>query len=432
MVAVLAFSLQQQIEKYGAYVAVASFLGLALLSILYFAQAREVRRLRDWAGRAPERDAELEARVVERADAVRDVEEAEPVAAPADATRVIAPPVPAAGGLGLEPVGNGRPGSPPVAVPMGPRPAVAAALVAAAIEAAAAPVAPATASPEDGEATPADDTPGPVSPPTVAPVPAAMPTSVGQETVEHDAIEPVGNGHGTPEESERAVSAAERPVEIPRATPRPAAAAAGAPAARRPAQPVRAAERSATVPPRRTTPPARRGRPEPEPARHGHGRGVLIGIVAGVLVLAAAALAITQLGDGGDSPPAPNTTEPAATSTAAAGTGSTGAPSKAETTVVILNGTSTDGLAGRAKDQLLAAGYSEDRLPTSNAANSATAQSTVYYASGRRETGLSVARTLDINAVEPVTPDIQTLANNSSDPPVEADVVVVLGADRTP
>ncbi|MFL5818602.1 MAG: hypothetical protein ACJ76L_13515 [Conexibacter sp.] len=43
----LAFSLQSEIEKYGAYVSIASFFGLAILSLLYFAQAREVKRLRE-------------------------------------------------------------------------------------------------------------------------------------------------------------------------------------------------------------------------------------------------------------------------------------------------------------------------------------------------------------------------------------------------
>lgn len=46
------------IEQIGAYLGVASFLGLAALALLYFSQARDVRRLRDWAGRAPERAAE--------------------------------------------------------------------------------------------------------------------------------------------------------------------------------------------------------------------------------------------------------------------------------------------------------------------------------------------------------------------------------------
>ena len=43
------------IKDYGGYAGAASVLGLAVLSLLYFAQAREVKRLREWAGRAPER-----------------------------------------------------------------------------------------------------------------------------------------------------------------------------------------------------------------------------------------------------------------------------------------------------------------------------------------------------------------------------------------
>src|ERR1700753_1348869 len=63
----LAFSLQSEIEKYGAYVGIAAFFGLAILSLLYFAQAREVKRLREWAGRAPERAAEVEELAVQHA-----------------------------------------------------------------------------------------------------------------------------------------------------------------------------------------------------------------------------------------------------------------------------------------------------------------------------------------------------------------------------
>src|SRR3954452_14250480 len=69
----IAFSLQAEVEKYGAYVGIAAFFGLAILSLLYFAQAREVKRLREWAGRAPERAAELEMAVVEHAQEVRRV-----------------------------------------------------------------------------------------------------------------------------------------------------------------------------------------------------------------------------------------------------------------------------------------------------------------------------------------------------------------------
>src|SRR3954447_26525482 len=90
-----AFSLQDQVEKYGAYVGIAAFFGLAVLSLLYFAQAREVKRLREWAGRAPERAAELEQAVAEHAEEARRT----PVPAPQPMPeRTVAPePVPVAG-----------------------------------------------------------------------------------------------------------------------------------------------------------------------------------------------------------------------------------------------------------------------------------------------------------------------------------------------
>jgi hypothetical protein len=51
------------IQEIGSYAGFAAVLGLAILSALSFSQARDVRRLRDWAGRAPERDAEARSRV---------------------------------------------------------------------------------------------------------------------------------------------------------------------------------------------------------------------------------------------------------------------------------------------------------------------------------------------------------------------------------
>jgi hypothetical protein len=415
MLSVLALSLQDQIEKYGAYVAVACFVGLALLSILYFAQARELRRLRDWAGRAPERDAELEARVSAQADAARRTtfpapapRPATPAATLARETQITSPPPAPAGG-------NGHAAGDPPTVPMGPRPARAAVAVAAAVAAARSPAARSPAAPAGPEAG-------------TAPAP--------QETVEADAVsDGAGNGQLPPDESGRAVADVERPVEIARATPRPAPAAP-----RRPAQAVRSAERSATVPPRRTPPPAaqRRSRPAPAPApaparaRRNH-RGLLVAVVAGLAVIGVAALAITQLGGKSNEPSAPNTTEPQPTASAGATQGvPAGGPAKADTTVVILNGTSTEGLAAKAKDTLQGTGYTTDRMPTSNATNQATARSTVYYAAGRRRQAIDVARALDINAVQASTPDVQSLADNSSDPPVKSDVVVILGADRTP
>src|SRR3954453_8708038 len=106
----LAFSLQDQVEKYGAYVGIAAFFGLAVLSLLYFAQAREVKRLREWAGRAPELVDELQqaAEIVRRAPAP-----AQAVAAPVPQRTVIPEPVAATNGTGpLPPAPVAAPGLP--------------------------------------------------------------------------------------------------------------------------------------------------------------------------------------------------------------------------------------------------------------------------------------------------------------------------------
>jgi hypothetical protein len=43
------------VQEIGAAAGLAAVVGLAVLSALYFSQARDVKRLREWAGRAPER-----------------------------------------------------------------------------------------------------------------------------------------------------------------------------------------------------------------------------------------------------------------------------------------------------------------------------------------------------------------------------------------
>src|SRR5215217_5761736 len=53
-----ALSLSDRVQEFGAYAGLAAILGLAVLAMLYFAQAREVKRLREWAGTQPERAAQ--------------------------------------------------------------------------------------------------------------------------------------------------------------------------------------------------------------------------------------------------------------------------------------------------------------------------------------------------------------------------------------
>ncbi|MCD6725717.1 MAG: hypothetical protein LT070_00540, partial [Solirubrobacteraceae bacterium] len=95
MLAVLAaLSLTDQAQKYGAYAGIAAIVGLGVLVLLYISQAREVKRLREWAGRAPERDAELQQRVV--VEAQRRASAPRPVVAPQAAQRPAAPTQPVA------------------------------------------------------------------------------------------------------------------------------------------------------------------------------------------------------------------------------------------------------------------------------------------------------------------------------------------------
>jgi hypothetical protein len=67
------------IKEIGAFAGLAAFIGLALLAMLAFSQARDIRRLREWAGSAPERDAERKestsAVAAKRAEELRALEE---------------------------------------------------------------------------------------------------------------------------------------------------------------------------------------------------------------------------------------------------------------------------------------------------------------------------------------------------------------------
>src|SRR4051794_32235093 len=79
-----AITLSDLIEEGGAYAGIVAFFGFAVLAVLHFANARELKRLREWAGRAPERAQELEQRVMQQAEEARRVR-ARPQQAPTPA-----------------------------------------------------------------------------------------------------------------------------------------------------------------------------------------------------------------------------------------------------------------------------------------------------------------------------------------------------------
>jgi LytR cell envelope-related transcriptional attenuator len=68
------------IKEIGAFAGLVAFLGLAVLALLSFAQGRDLRRLREWAGSAPERDTERKestsAAAQQRAEELRKLEQA--------------------------------------------------------------------------------------------------------------------------------------------------------------------------------------------------------------------------------------------------------------------------------------------------------------------------------------------------------------------
>ena len=125
-------------NKIALIAGVASLLGIAVLSLLVFSQAREIRRLREWAGRAPERAADMEQKVSEAA-AVRAQQPAQTVPAPQSPQAVQGVrPVPraqpihsraaaatAAGVAATRVAGDAPPPAQPAAVPAGSQPVTA-------------------------------------------------------------------------------------------------------------------------------------------------------------------------------------------------------------------------------------------------------------------------------------------------------------------
>ncbi len=433
MTAVLALSLSSQIEKYGAYAGMAAIVGLGVLSLLYFAQAREVKRLREWAGRAPERDAELQQRAVAEAQRRAVTPAARPQPARPGGPATPAAVAAAAAKAPQQPATPGAPGTQP-GTPTGPKPpvpataAAAAGVTAAAVTASGKP-APAGAAPVAPGApattpavTPAK--PGPAQPAVAAAAtapPSAMPakpagtdqpagdTAPPAPTTSGDAATPAEPPAAKPAAPPAAVSTPTSPPQAPpRPRPRPAAA------------PVRATRPEGPVTPREGTRP---------PAQHGSRRGLLAVVVGTIAIVAIAALLITQVFNGDDSP---TTQQPNSVGTpttpADDGDGGTAAkpqPKRETTQVAVFNGTTVTGLARAAADKLTTAGYKNVSPVTTDTTNQARATTVVYWQSGSRREGVDVAKLIGVskNALQPMDQNARVLGGG-------APVVVIVGADQ--
>ncbi|MBN1529722.1 MAG: LytR C-terminal domain-containing protein [Thermoleophilaceae bacterium] len=422
------------IQEIGSYAGLAAIVGLAVLSALYFSQARDVKRLREWAGRAPERTAQPVSQ--QRVVAQPQPKPAQPVAQPAGPPKVPGSPEPA------------------IAASTGARPATAtAAAVGAAAATAERPSGPGAATPagqakegpgdeqpsEDGtqaSATVVPETEGAKPPPpAVAPGNSSAPPQT--EPAKQDGP-PTEEEPGTEDEP---AAQDEPPTEAvppertgpPTIPPLPARAAATPAGQARPTPP---------LPPRfqRTSPPSRSA-PQPTaiippgssgatPGRTGGlGRGRIAALaVAGVLVIGGgAAFAISQL---------TKDDEPAATKSAGSGSqgsddsggdAAAGGPAvdPADVTVAILNGTLVPGLAAQIGDEAERLGFDVGTLGNASDQEQQRSESVVLYADGHRREAVVVSRRLKIPQREQIDADTQALAG-------DAGVVVIAGADKTP
>jgi hypothetical protein len=443
------------IQEIGSYAGFAAVLGLAVLSALYFSQARDVKRLREWAGRAPERAPQ-----------------------PVEQRNVVAKPIPRSP---ARPVPGGTP--PPVPRPPGaPGPlSPAAASAAGAAPAVAKGPAPATpaAGAESGStddaagADPDSDVPGgedvtsmdtvvhpPPAPPddpseerdagpAEQPGPAADedrafgetsagdpsdtgewsdvedrgddPADTGEWSPEDD--DPSDTGEWTPEDEHSEIdftdehevvpatpaASAARPPQPPRPFPR-----RGAPAAM-PAGRLRA-DREPILPPYAEARPQADG----DKRSTGGGRRTALAALAALVVLAIGAFGVAELLGGDDS----GTSDGGGLSSSGSGDDSGGgqpAIDPSQVTVAVLNGTTVPGLAATVGDKIAGEGFQLGTV--TNNFDQERAESVVLYAPGAEREAAAVSRRLDVSQREPIDPDSQSLAGDAS-------VVVVAGADQ--
>jgi len=386
--ALAAISVSEQIEKYGAYAGLASIVGLGVLSLLYFAQAREVKRLREWAGRAPERAAELEARVATGASARTTASPSQP-SPPAPAASPAAPAATAtpaaAGDKAPAEAKPATPGAPATGLPV-PVPAAAGA---------------AGTSPAGAAGTP-------------APAASASPTQTAPP-----AAPAAGNGKGAPPPPEAATTVGPRvpgrppPGAVPPATPAPSPAASEPPPA---ARPLRSGSPSRTASSRLL---------EPEDTGRTPSRRVL-GVLAGSLLVVAAVVVVLVLTLGGDeTPPAPNQVAETVAETTPTEPGRTQSSrqariDRAEFPVVVLNGTSVNGLARQVAGPLESTGY---RTSVDN--TDAREATVVGYKEGAETAAREIGRLLEVpsSQIQEMPQDLAPLAGTNA-------VVVVIGADK--
>jgi LytR cell envelope-related transcriptional attenuator len=156
-------------------------------------------------------------------------------------------------------------------------------------------------------------------------------------------------------------------------------------------------------------------------------------IVGGVVIgVAALVFALTSLGGSSSGKGATTSTSTTgkhvakahgkSSSTRSSSKPAAGAASPAETSVAVLNGTETSGLAHRISEQLHQGGYSQATALNGRppGANQVTV---VEYASGHRADAAGVASALGVGQAQPMEATVSSLAGSAT-------VVVIVGLDK--
>lgn len=416
------------IQEIGSYAGFAAVVGLAVLSALYFSQARDVKRLREWAGRAPERvDTPLPGRVV-----------AQPVPKPP----VPKPPTPA------------KPG---VATPAAATPAAAAAAAAGAAPAVATgPAAPAETEQEEDEADEAEGSSNgtdehavisqdtEIHPPPVPPGADDGDDEEGDDGEDDDGIDDAEGDEALDEDPDREPDPedfhedfdpdSEEFDEVEDTGDEPALAAPPAPPLppSRPTIPIGGAstrsEATGILPPYEESRPGGASRAKGGGVFSSTGRAVAV-VGGSLLALLAIGFGVLQL-TGDDDEPASSGSQSSSQSGGAEEPKDEDTPAKKKTPginpgdvrVAVLNGTTVPGLAAQIGDSIERQGFQLGTV--TNFIDQQRAESVVKYAPGAEREAADVGKRLKISQREPIDAESQGLAG-------DATVVVVAGADKT-
>jgi len=439
----LAISLSSSFTQIGAIAAFAALVGIAVMSLLFFSQARELKRLREWADAEPERAAEHDQRLsaavalrIQRATAQvagrvgpsisRAVSAAPPATRVAKETPALAL-LPAAPAI----LATGKANPEVAAEPPAPQPEAAVAALppddaqaeqspseeVPALAAVAAPAVTARAV----EAPPR--APAPPAPP-VSPVAAPARRADPERAVAGREAVPVAAGRGAAPEAppadgrERISSGARGP-----ANGRERISAGGPSGAGARSQGSRRAPRRV-----RTGPPP--GPPFLREEPRGGSRVPLL--IVGVAVVAIVVLLVVVLGSGGSSPSSKGAkassslssgeSQHSSSTATHSSVASAPATSPSETHVVVLNATETAGLAHRLSSNLQQSGYTLASALAGKPAGHST--SVVQYAAGHRADAEHVAQALEISQVQPLEAATAALGSGAT-------VVVIAGADKS-